>query len=87
MFHRQFVLIIVREVGLHVWLGELGFSPELRIGLPSSEWNPSTIVIPFLVGKCVALPSLPTIQAVQPLSIFAELSFGLPKGKNFFLIS
>ena len=44
-------------------------------------------MIPFLVGKCVALPSLPTIQAVQPLSIFAELSLGLPKGKNFFLIS
>lgn len=86
MCHRQFRTYCQRNE-LHVWLGQLGFSLELRIGLPSSEWNLSTIMIPFLVGKCVALLPLPTIQAVQPLPTFAELSLGLPKGKNFFLIS
>lgn len=86
MCHRQFRTYCQRNE-LHVWLGQLGFSLELRIGLPSSEWNLNTIVIPFLVGKCVALLPLPTIQAVQPLPIFAELSLGLPTGKNFFLIS
>ena len=28
------VRFIVRGMGLHVWLGQLGFSLELRIGLP-----------------------------------------------------
>lgn len=84
----SFILLIVRRMGLHLWPGQLRFGLELGMGLPCLRAGDlNTIAMSFLVGKCGTLSWLSTIQSVQSLSIFAEMSLGLPKGRNFFLVS
>lgn len=69
---------------LHVCLDKWRFSLELRIGQGIETWI--KLGFHFLVGKYVSL-SLSTIQPSWSLSIFAELSLGLPKGRDFLSLS